>query len=140
MTSLTRSCLKAAKKHIRDGLLPHVPCRSANCEQQVKGKFRKRFDWSLTNTFCIGTLHCDMKGKVETESVKRENYFPTVSGEFPGFIHVDPLLGKDEASMLCFASSNDLKSSQTMLTVRLTPMIGPNFEERWTFFPTMVSK
>lgn len=90
--------VKAVRRHVREGLLPHVVCKSTDCKVCLKGKFRRRFDGSLTDTDKFGSLHVDTKGKVDVTSVHGHNYFVTIVEEFSRFVAVRPIRSKSDAA------------------------------------------
>lgn len=90
--------VKAVKHHVLHGLLPHVTCKYPDCKVCLKGKFRRRFDGSITNSTTIGTLHVDTKGKVEIPSIQGHKYFVTIVEEFSRFVCVCPIRCKADAA------------------------------------------
>lgn len=85
-------------KQVKDGVLPVSSCRNIECENCAKGKYRRQFKGSLTNSSYIGILHTDTKGKVKVPSVDGHLYFLTIVEEFTRYVHVSPLYHKSEAS------------------------------------------
>lgn len=111
--------LQAVKGYLSKGLLPHVAQSNVDCEPCVHGKERRRFRGSLTSAARVGRLHCDTKGKVDTQSDEGHGYFLTVVDEFSRFTHVCPLRSKSEASdsLLSFIRRFEKQTGHTVTGV-----------------------
>ena len=91
---------KEIKRLVQDDQLPHPKCTTIDCEPCAKGKFRRQFKGSLTNSKEIGRLHVDTKGKVDTPSVNGHLYFLTIVEEHSRYTMTYPMKSKGEASEL----------------------------------------
>lgn len=70
--------VKAVKRHVNEGLLPQVSCANVYCDVCLRGKFKLRFNGSLTRSTEPDTLNFDTKEKIETESSNGHQYFVTI--------------------------------------------------------------
>lgn len=92
--------VKEISKLVRNGQLPHISCRKIDCEDCAKGKYRRKFQGSLTKEAEVGRLHVDTKGKVDTPSVNGHLFFLTIVDEYSRFTQTYPMKSKGEASEL----------------------------------------
>lgn len=90
--------IKAVRRHVKDGILPHISCKVIDCEVCHSGKFKRRFGGSLTSAEEVGTIHVDTKGQLETESTRGHKYFVTMIEEYSRFVSVRPIKSKGEAA------------------------------------------
>ena len=90
--------VRAVKRQLKSGSLPPPKCQQTDCKVCARGKYRKRFDGSLTTEPRVGKLHADTKGKVDVMTTQGHRYFLTIVEEYSRFTHTCPLRTKGEAS------------------------------------------
>ena len=90
--------VRAVIRHLKSGALPPPKCQQTDCRVCARGKYRKRFDGSLTTESRPGRLHADTKGQVDELSTQGHKYFLTVVDEYTRFTYTCPLRSKGEAS------------------------------------------
>ena len=90
--------VRAVVRQLKSGALPPPKCQQTDCRVCARGKYRKRFDGSLTTESRPGKLHADTKGQVDVQSTQGHKYFLTVVDEYSRFTYTCPLRSKGEAS------------------------------------------
>lgn len=80
--------VKAVNRHVKARLLPHMTCPSIDCQSRLKGKYRRRFDGSLTRSEEIWALHVDTKGMLHVSSTEGHRYFVTIVEEASRYVKV----------------------------------------------------
>lgn len=111
--------VRAVRSHIKKGLLPQPKCPDNTCEYCTRGKYRRKFDGTLTGITKVGRLHVDTKGKVEAESTDGHKYFLTVVEEYSRYTYVCPIRTKGETSdeLLRFVKCFEKQSSHVIREV-----------------------
>ena len=90
--------IRAVQRYVKKGALSHVKCLTADCELCVKGKFRRRYDGSLTDAQSVGSLHFNLKERLEVPSIYGPEYFVTIVDENSRLLGVRPIVRKAETS------------------------------------------
>lgn len=88
--------VSVVKRHVQSGILPHVKCRSHDCNVCLNGNFCRHVRGFLTNVDQIETLHVCTKSILETWSVNCHIYFVTIVKEDSRFLAVKYICAKGE--------------------------------------------
>ena len=83
---------------IQSGKLPPVSGDVIKCSPCTGGKFRRKYDGSITKECSPGALHADLVGPIIPPSRSGHRYFLTIVDEYSRFIETIPLKTKGETS------------------------------------------
>ena len=67
--------VRAVVRQLKSGALPPPKCQQTDCRVCARGKYRKRFDGSLTTESRPGKLHVDTKGQVDVNRLRFTSTF-----------------------------------------------------------------
>lgn len=76
--------IRSVKRQLKAGTLSPPKCLQTDCRVCTRGKYRKRFDRTLTGETKVGKLHADTKGRFEEALADGHKYFLTIVEEYSG--------------------------------------------------------